>query len=84
MADSAQTLLDPAGVIDALGGPAVVAKHFSIPYSTVASWKDRSRIPDDHRPEFVRWAAERGIEGITAETMMLMHARSAAAAGAGQ
>jgi hypothetical protein len=74
MSDDSREPLDPAGLIDALGGAAAVAQHFSVPYSTAASWKARNRLPDEHRPAFVIWAQERGLVSMTWEAMVRMHA----------
>jgi hypothetical protein len=74
MSDDSPDPLDPAGLIDALGGAAAVAQHFGVPYSTAASWKARNRLPDEHRPEFVHWAQAKGLVGVTFEAMVKMHA----------
>ena len=60
-------------VIEAFGGATAVASSLDVPPTTVASWKYRDSIPDEYRPSLVDLARERWIEGVTYETLTLMH-----------
>jgi hypothetical protein len=71
-------------VIDSLGGVTKVAAYLSlqgevVPLGTVSAWKTRGSVPDRYRGGLIQMAGELGIEGITYESLTLMHANKARA-----
>jgi hypothetical protein len=65
--------------IDACGGATKVAKVRNLPLSTVASWKARNSIPVDEWPALLELARQCEIEGVSYETMVLMHTQNQSA-----
>lgn len=61
-------------VIDMLGGAAVVAAARALPYTTVASWKARRRIPAGEWRALRDLARQRKITGLTLERLEELHA----------
>ena len=63
-------------IIDALGGTGQVAAALSLSDSTVSGWRVRpGGIPGPHWRSLVRIARERGVEGVTFETLAEMFAK---------
>lgn len=48
-------------IISAFGGVRPMARACGRPVSTVQSWKDRGSIPDDHKPDVLLCATQKGI-----------------------
>lgn len=67
-------------IIDALGGTKAVADALGLSLSTVSSWrtKDRNSIPADRWLEIAALARDLGTNGITLETLAVLHARPSA------
>lgn len=65
---------DAATLIGALGGSRSVAEAISKPVGTVGAWRHRNAIPVEEWPKFIALAAERGVEGVTAESLLAAHA----------
>lgn len=64
-------------VIEALGGSSILAGELGLPATTVASWKSRGSIPDEHRPTLIKIARKKAIRGVDYESLTLMHAARA-------
>jgi hypothetical protein len=62
-------------IIDALGGPSVVARALGQPVTTVANWAGRNRIPGWHHAAIVRISGGR----FTADQIDAAHDDSMAA-----
>lgn len=67
-------------IFDAVGGPSAVARLLGVGNSTASEMKRRGSIPVDYWPTLVAAARERGIEGLTYESLALMHAKRKASA----
>ncbi len=65
-------------LIDAFGGVTAFSKIIGKRPSTASEMKRNRSIHVDYWPKIIEAAAEREIEGITAEFLMHLHAREAA------
>lgn len=65
-------------LIDAFGGPTAFSKIIEKRPSTASEMKRNRSIAVDYWPKVIEAAAERGMEGVTAEFLMRLHAREAA------
>jgi hypothetical protein len=65
-------------LIDAFGGVTRFSKVIEKRVSTASEMKRNRSISVDYWPRIIEAAAERGIEGVTAEFLMHLHAREAA------
>lgn len=66
-------------VIDAFGGITTFAKIIEKGASTASEMKRNRSIHVDYWPRIIEAAAERGIDGVTADSLMRLHAREEAA-----
>jgi len=55
-------------------GASHISAELRLPYSTVASWKARGVIPSEHWSALVAMSLSKGFDGITFESLALMHA----------
>lgn len=62
-------------IIDALGGTKAVAEAHGVNLSVVSSWRFRRSIPADRWRDIVALAEARGVEGLTFETLAVLHAK---------
>lgn len=63
-------------LIDAFGGSTDFARALDLAWpSTASEMKRNGSIHPRHWPKVIEAAAERGIEGVTAEFLMRLHAR---------
>lgn len=67
-------------LIDAFGGPTAFSKIIEKRPSTASEMKRNRSIAVDYWPKIIEAAAERGIEGVTAEFLMRIHAQEREAA----
>lgn len=65
-------------IIDAFGGNTRFAELIGKKPSTASEMKRRGSIPVEYWPTLIRAAEGAGIQGITSERLMLMHANAAA------
>lgn len=65
-------------LIEAFGGNAVVAEIIGKKPSTVSEMKRNRSIAVTYWPRLIDEAQVRGIDGVTAELLMRLHAREAA------
>lgn len=65
-----------AAILDSLGVPAVAAAR-KLPYSTVASWKARGKIPSEEFAGIAELAREKGLPEIDEVLLAKVHARAA-------
>jgi hypothetical protein len=63
-----------SGVIEVLGGAAVISTERALPYTTVASWKARGAIPGREWPGLVELARKRKVAGVTLQRLAELHA----------
>lgn len=67
-----------SALIDDLGGDTAVAGVLGLKAATtVASWKARKSIPVKHWPRVVSAAQERGLNDVSYENLVSMHAEMA-------
>jgi hypothetical protein len=64
-------------LIDAFGGPTSFSQVIGKRPSTASEMKRNRSIPVDYWPKVIAVAAERGIDGVTAEMLMRIHAGEA-------
>ena len=64
-------------LIEALGGPSLVARKLGLPVPTVSAWKHRSSIPSKYWSSLVGEASQMGIE-LTFEKLALLNQGEAA------
>lgn len=64
------------------GGPAEVGRIIGVRTEHAMQMKRRRSIPEQYRPKLIEAAAERAIEGVTYESLTLIHARRPEPAGA--
>lgn len=76
MSDSVQTVAD---LIEAFGGPSQFGKIIGKGPSTASEMKRSGSIRVEYWPAIIGAAQARLIEGITYESLALMHARKAPA-----
>ncbi len=62
-----------ADVIDRIGIPAICEGLGGISYTTVASWRDRGRIPVDYWSRFLIVAHHFGVSDLTNDELVKMH-----------
>lgn len=62
-----------ADLIDSLGGNASVARDLQLTPSAVSEMKRRNSIPPKYWPLVIATADGRGIDGVTAHSLMLLH-----------
>jgi hypothetical protein len=65
-------------LIDAFGGPTAFSRVIGKRPSTASEMKRNRSIHVDYWPRVIEAAAEQGIEGITADFLMRIHATEAA------
>jgi transcriptional regulator with XRE-family HTH domain len=58
-------------------GASNLSSHLQLPSSTVGNWKGRNSIPPEYWVEVIREARVCGAEGVTADLLATLHARSA-------
>lgn len=61
-------------IFDDFGGPAKVAAALEVRPSTASEMKRRGSIPVDYWPKLIEAARERGLKGVSADTLMKIHA----------
>lgn len=66
-------------IIDALGGTGAVAQARGLTPSTVSSWRKRQSIPGDRWMDLAELARERGVAGVTVESLAALHSAEARA-----
>lgn len=59
--------------LDTLGGTNSVAERLGVNPSVVSSWRARGSIPIDWWCKLIALAGERGVEGLTLETLAVLH-----------
>lgn len=65
-------------IIDAVGGTGAVTEGLGLKYpSIVSSWRARKSIPGDRWFALADLARERGVEGVTVESLAALHSRPA-------
>jgi hypothetical protein len=64
-------------VIRALGGPRAVARAVGVDVSAPYRWPERG-IPLRHWPAIIEMARERGVNGVTADSLLCGQPREAA------
>lgn len=69
------TLETFAGVIDTLGGSAVVAAGIKAEAGTVRQWRNRGSIPASVWPQIVSFANDQNVNSITLEALAALAAR---------
>lgn len=63
-------------IIDKLGGPTVVTSALGeTNKSVVGSWSHRNSIPGDRWLALTDLARNRGVDGITVETLAALHSK---------
>jgi hypothetical protein len=70
--------MDPDAIIDAFGGPKLFGAAIGVSRNHAGAMKTRGSIPPEYWPALIAAAKERGIEGVTAESLMEIAARNAA------
>jgi hypothetical protein len=65
-------------LIDAFGGVTAFSRVIGKRPSTASEMKRNRSIHVDYWPRIIEAAAERGIEGVSAEFLMRLHAKEAA------
>jgi len=62
-------------IIDALGGTTRVAQALRLNKSVVSSWRGKARgsIPAERWLDLVALARDRGVNGITVESLAVLH-----------
>jgi hypothetical protein len=66
-------------LIDAFGGPTDFAKVIEKIPSTASEMKRTGSIRPRYWPKIIAAAAEKGIEGVNSDSLMMMHQEEAAA-----
>ncbi len=61
-------------IFEKFGGPTAVAAALEVRTSTASEMKRRGSIPVKHWPKLIDAARERGIEGVSADTLTRIHA----------
>lgn len=61
-------------IFEEFGGPAAVAAALDVRNSTASEMKRRGSIPVRHWPKLIEAARERGIEGVDADKLTMIHA----------
>jgi len=64
-------------LIDAFGGPTAFAAVIGKKPSTASEMKRNGSVPPKYWRTIVQAAAERGIDGVTYETLAMMHTPAA-------
>lgn len=72
-----QTIED---IFRAFGGPAKIGQVIGVSTEHAGAMKRRNSIPVSYWPSLIAAAQERDIEGITAESLLLLHAEKERAA----
>lgn len=65
-------------LITALGGPTEVATALDLAAGTVQKMRERNSIHPKHFPSFVKLAEQRGLKGVTLETLARLSEQQAA------
>lgn len=70
--------MDTDAVIRAFGGPKQFGDAIGVSRNHAGAMKTRGSIPPEYWPALIAAAAERGIEGVTADALMQIAAKNAA------